>query len=150
MPPICLSALFDYTFLVSWEAHAWFYFWCVDGSSVHVVPNGPTHTVPCLPRLQARLRALELLEVLFARSKAARGQIAANFEEFMHLTVGHHASHPLPGPPVSAVQLRELGLALVEAWRVQYGRFYPQVWQSIALRREAGGCCSAEDVEERE
>jgi UV-stimulated scaffold protein A len=73
---------------------------------------------------QVRLLALEVVRDIFNRSKAFRGLLTANFKQFLALTVGYHI--PLPPPSRSAERLRELALALLEAWQSQYASYYPQ------------------------
>ena len=75
-----------------------------------------------------RLLALEVVRDIFSRSTAFRGLLTANFKQFLALTVGYQI--PLPPPSRSAERLRELALALLEAWQLQYASYYPQACRS--------------------
>lgn len=78
-------------------------------------------------RLQTRKLALQLCDLLFARSKAFRRLLTAQFGQFVELTVGHKSDKPLPAPPAAAIELRQQALEAIEKWHEQWGLQYPQV-----------------------
>lgn len=75
---------------------------------------------------QTRLHALEVCDLLFARSRAFRTAAAAQFPALLEASVGFRPARPLPGPPHLATQLRERALDAVERWNNNYGVFYQQ------------------------
>ncbi len=88
----------------------------------------------------ARLLALDLVELLFARSRAFRNLLAASFQSFLTRTVGHVEGQPLPGPPRDGAQLRERTLALLEAWHCHHGTLYPQASMTDCMLMVGGAC----------
>ena len=84
----------------------------------------------CAPA-QTRLHALAIADALFARSRAFRGHLAAQFPAFLELAVGHRPARPLPGPGRLATQLREAALGAVERWHDAHGAAHQQArWQA--------------------
>eukprot|EP00879_Flechtneria_rotunda_P018706 GHRR01019630.1.p1 GENE.GHRR01019630.1~~GHRR01019630.1.p1 ORF type:complete len:342 (+),score=165.86 GHRR01019630.1:800-1825(+) len=81
---------------------------------------------------QVRKLALELCDMLFARSKRFRRLLTNKFTDFAELTVGHKQDKPLPAPPSAALALRQRALETVEKWHEQWGLHYPQV--TVAYR----------------
>ncbi|KAF8060617.1 RPL32A [Scenedesmus sp. PABB004] len=81
---------------------------------------------------QTRLLALELCDVLFARSKRFRALLAGQFSAFVALAVGHRPDAPLPPPAGAARALRERALEAIEAWHEAWGLHYPAV--TVAYR----------------
>lgn len=85
-----------------------------------------------LARVQARLHALALCELLLPRSRAFRAVLAQHFPAFLERAIGFRAARPLPGPADVALQLRERALEATERWAEDYGAHYQQV-QRLAL-----------------
>ncbi|EIE18629.1 hypothetical protein COCSUDRAFT_45128 [Coccomyxa subellipsoidea C-169] len=75
---------------------------------------------------QTRLHALEVCNLLFARSRAFRTAAAAQFPALLEASIGFRPARPLPGPTHLATQLRERALDAVERWNDNYGVFYQQ------------------------
>jgi hypothetical protein len=92
-----------------------------------------------MPPAQVRLHAVAVCDALFARSRAFRGHVAAQFPAFLELAVGHRPARPLPGPARLSTQLRERALDAIEAWNEAHGVFYQQ-----ARGRPAGSKCGTD------
>lgn len=77
--------------------------------------------------MQTRLHALAVADTLFARSRAFRGHLAAQFPMFLELAIGFRPARPLPGPPRLSTKLREAALDAVERWHDAHGASHQQV-----------------------
>lgn len=77
--------------------------------------------------LQVRLLALELLDVLFTRSRLFRALVATKFSNILELVVGFRSDHPLPPPATTATHLRCKALELIKKWYSEHGSTYQQI-----------------------
>ncbi|CAG8600455.1 719_t:CDS:10 [Ambispora gerdemannii] len=77
-------------------------------------------------RAQVRYSALQLIDVLFNRSKRFRDLVTNNLTEILRLTIGLHQTS-LPPPANIAIKLKRLGVVLLKQWNEKFGIFYKQL-----------------------
>ncbi|CAG8578853.1 5348_t:CDS:2 [Ambispora leptoticha] len=77
-------------------------------------------------RAQVRYSTLQLIDVLFNRSKHFRDLVTNNLTEILQHTIGLHQTS-LPPPADIAIKLKRLGVVLLKQWNEKYGVFYKQL-----------------------
>lgn len=86
-------------------------------------------TITLSSSVQPRLLAVQVMDVIFTRSRAFRQLVSNSFSDFLDLAVCYKPDASLPAGP--GQELREKSLEIVERWHEQFGKFYPEVHTTV-------------------